>query len=284
MTLKPGETAPPSTPTDRGTTPPPPTESTPEAITLDQVRTLMTESHDAFRESIGLSPGQRIDHVVHGTTKKLFGIPDGKSATEHLAESVVAALKPTQEPPPPPKDPPKDGTPPATDPVLLQTITDLSTSVKDLKEDNQRKDAALAERDKVTDVNTMIDSLGIDPKLVASFKSLTNNGLIDGIGKPSIEDGKLVVDTANGKTPFKESIETFLKANPHWQGEHTAPGSAIKTGVPGTALPTEIQTGSDSVEARSTRATQMASHPKEVGEAMDSKINDLAGNIMPGKL
>lgn len=195
-----------------------------EAITPETVKSLIQESNAEFRQSLGLQDGQRIDHMIHGVTRKVFGIPDGKSATEHLTETMVEALKEVKTPAAP------KGEEASESAQLLQTISSLEGTVKSLVDENKDVKVQNQEVNRVTKVDSLVDNLGIDQKLVSSFKKMASNGLLDGIPKPYAhsESGDLVVDSSNGPVAFGTVLSSYLETNDHWLGEHKAGGTGAR--------------------------------------------------------
>ena len=263
---------PPPTKDNLGPNPPPPTD---ESLSKEQVQSMVNdalkEAGSTFRDQIGLKEGQRIDHVVHGVTKQVWGIPDGKSATEHLADTIKTALAP------PAKDEEGEKT---ENEVLNQTVLELTKSVKDLKDENATVRVQATESNRKSIIRDLLDKKGVDPNLAGSFNQLVSNGLLGpNLPKPALDGESLVVEVQGDKVPFEGILDKFLEGNQHWVGEHTAPGSGA-TG--NDSLPTDavVPTGA-SGDDYNKRAAHWQQNPEATEKAMDKRINDLSKQI-PG--
>ena len=246
-------------------------------LTPDKVKDLITESQSEFRKSIGLQDGQRVDHMIHGVTRKLFDIPDGKTGTQHIADTLAVVLKndpaiiPPENTPPKPEDKSEIAT-------LTEMIGVLQGTVKDLKDDNTQVKAQAAESTRITSVSDMVDKLGVDPKLAPAFKRLATSGMLDGIPKPTVTDaGELVVESQNGPVAFDAVLTGFIEANSHWAGEHVAPGS----GAPGNTkpnLPAEFQFQAGKA-GRAATAQAYSQNAESTGKKVDDRVSELGGKL-----
>ena len=283
MTVETG-VSPPQTTDTGGTGSTPSNDQQAAGVSEDSVKHLIAESQKEMLKSMGLHEDQRVDQMIHGVTRKVFDIPDGKSATQHLAETISEIFKSSLLEDAQSSEGGDNDTPPSEAAVLQTTVAELQKSVKDLKDENAKVKLEAFEINRVSTVGNIIDGLGIDSKLSTSFKNLVANGLMDGVGKPYVSpQGEMVIDTQTGPVGLKPSLEGFIEQNPHWAGDNATTGSGAGRGTqtpgsPGT--PFEFTPGS---KGRTAVQEAYKVDAEKAEAAVDTKVSKLAETLhVPG--